>query len=333
MPSAFLVKDAKYLLLTYSAVPARLVAELPVRIVSRCADVGAECLVGQEIHPTTGGTHFHAFVDFGGSKYSTRDARAFDIEGIHPNIEKGGRTPWKIYDYVSKDGDIVAGGAERPEETGHEGSSDGVSKWQYITEAVCRDEFFSRIRERDPRVLVTAFGNVVKYADWQYRVDPVAYQHPESFSFDLGDFGDLRDWADDNLRGGVEVRPKSLVLFGPTRTGKTVWARSLGRHLYFCGLYSYKEANKADEAQYAVFDDIQGGIKFFPSFKNWLGGQEEFQIKGLYRDPEIIKWGKPSVWISNTDPRHDMSLADVEWMEGNCTFVEVRHPMFRASSM
>lgn len=131
----------------------------------------------------------------------------------------------------------------------------------------------------------------------------------------------------------IIVRPKSLVLFGPTRTGKTVWARSLGRHLYFCGLYSYKEANKADEAQYAVFDDIQGGIKFFPSFKNWLGGQEEFQIKGLYRDPEIIKWGKPSVWISNTDPRHDMSLADVEWMEGNCTFVEVRHPMFRASSM
>ncbi|AEF58773.1 Rep2 [Mosquito VEM virus SDBVL G] len=120
----------------------------------------------------------------------------------------------------------------------------------------------------------------------------------------------------------------SLVLFGPSRTGKTVWARSLGTHLYFCGLYSYKEAVKASEAEYAVFDDIQGGIKFFPSFKNWLGCQAEFQVKGLYRDPELIKWGKPSIWVSNTDPRHDMTPEDVHWMEANCVFVEVLDKLF-----
>ena len=132
-----------------------------------------------------------------------------------------------------------------------------------------------------------------------------------------------RDWELADV-----FRPKSLVMFGPTRTGKTVWARSLGNHIYFCGLYSYKEACKASEAEYAIFDDLQGGIKFFHGFKNWLGGQEEFQIKGLYRDPEIIKWGKPSIWISNTDPRFDMSPADIEWMEGNCTFVEITTSLF-----
>jgi len=119
--------------------------------------------------------------------------------------------------------------------------------------------------------------------------------------------------------------PKSLVIYGTTRLGKTLWARSLydTEHLYFCGLYSYKEASRASEARYAVFDDLQGGIKFFHGFKNWLGGQKCFQIKGLYRDPEQITWGKPSIWVANTDPRHDMTSEDIHWMEGNCIFVEI----------
>lgn len=120
------------------------------------------------------------------------------------------------------------------------------------------------------------------------------------------------------------------MLYGPTRLGKTQWARSLGSHIYFCGLYSYQEAIKAPDPdiKYAVFDDIQGGIKFFPSFKNWLGCQLDFQIKGLYKDPQLIRWGKPCIWISNTDPRLDMSHADASWLEGNCIFVEVTTALF-----
>lgn len=109
--------------------------------------------------------------------------------------------------------------------------------------------------------------------------------------------------------------------------GKTVWARSLGQHLYFCGLYSYAEAIKHEHAKYAVFDDLQGGMKFFHSFKNWLGAQQEFQIKGLYKDPQLIKWGKPCIWLSNTDPRFDVSREDADWLEGNCIFVEINTPL------
>lgn len=110
--------------------------------------------------------------------------------------------------------------------------------------------------------------------------------------------------------------------------GKTVWARSLGKHLYFCGLYSYKEAVKSADARYAVFDDLQGGIKFFHGFKNWLGAQKQFQIKGLYRDPELINWGKPCIWVSNTDPRDDVTGDEREWLDGNCIFVEIDTPLF-----
>lgn len=128
------------------------------------------------------------------------------------------------------------------------------------------------------------------------------------------------------------LRRKSLVLYGATRLGKTVWARSLGKHLYFCGLYSYAEAIRAPDAEYAVFDDIQGGLKFFHGFKNWLGCQYQFQVKGLYRDPQLLDWGKPCIWVANTDPRHDVSEEEVLWLEGNCTFVHLQEPIAHANT-
>lgn len=128
-------------------------------------------------------------------------------------------------------------------------------------------------------------------------------------------------------------RGQSLVIFGGTRLGKTTWVRSLGDHIYFGGLFSGGAAiTGRSTARYAVFDDIRGGIKFFPGFKDWLGCQSNFMVKQLYREPTLIHWGKPSVWISNTDPRMDISPEDVEWMEGNCLFVHVTSLIFRANT-
>lgn len=111
-----------------------------------------------------------------------------------------------------------------------------------------------------------------------------------------------------------------------------MWARSLGPHIYCIGLISGSECLRADEAEYAVFDDIRGGIKFFPSFKEWLGCQQWVTVKCLYREPKLVKWGKPSVWLSNTDPRDEMTAAEVEWMNINCIFVECNTPIFHANT-
>jgi len=127
-------------------------------------------------------------------------------------------------------------------------------------------------------------------------------------------------------------RPRSVVVYGPTRVGKTVWARSLGEHIYFCGLYSGSEAMRFAEVGYAVFDDM-GGLKYVPQFKNWLGGQMQFQVKQLYRDPTIISWGKPSIWLANNDPRdEDITSVDREWLEGNCDFIYVGETIFHANT-
>lgn len=76
-------------------------------------------------------------------------------------------------------------------------------------------------------------------------------------------------------------------------------------------------------AQYAIFDDMRGGIKFFPSWKEWFGCQMVVTVKKLYRDPVQINWGKPCIWLSNGDPRTDMERDDMDWLEGNCDFVYV----------
>jgi len=94
---------------------------------------------------------------------------------------------------------------------------------------------------------------------------------------------------------------------------------------------SGNECLKAGDVEYAVFDDIRGGIKFFPSFKEWMGCQAWVTVKCLYREPKLVKWGKPSIWLSNTDPRDDMLQADVDWMNANCIFVAVDSPIFRAN--
>ena len=65
-----------------------------------------------------------------------------------------------------------------------------------------------------------------------------------------------------------------MILWGPTRTGKTLLSRSFGRHSYFSGLFNID--NIDDDADYAVFDDIQGGFEYFPSYKCWIGAQAEF---------------------------------------------------------
>lgn len=88
---------------------------------------------------------------------------------------------------------------------------------------------------------------------------------------------------------------------------------------------------KATVAEYAVFDDIRGGIKFFHAFKEWLGCQMWITVKCLYKEPQLVKWGKPSIWLANSDPRDELNGTECEWMEGNVDFIRIDDPIFRAN--
>lgn len=107
--------------------------------------------------------------------------------------------------------------------------------------------------------------------------------------------------------------------------GKTVWARSHGFHAYFGGLFSLDELQSGHN--YAVFDDIAGGLDFFPQYKSWLGGQKQFYSTDKYKRKELVRWGKPVIWLSNDDPR-DSPKADIHWLNHNCVFVLVEDPLY-----
>jgi hypothetical protein len=126
------------------------------------------------------------------------------------------------------------------------------------------------------------------------------------------------------------------VLYGATRLGKTVWARSLGTHYYCAGLW---DMSRFDESvDYAIFDDMVGGLRAgYFAYKDWLGGQFEFTVQDKYKGKRQIKWGKPAIFITNVDPRLEMqpynkAAIEWDWLEENAVFYEVRDTIFHANT-
>lgn len=163
--------------------------------------LGAECIIGRENH-ADGGIHLHVFADFG-RKYRSRRVDIFDVGGHHPNISPSAGTPEKGYDYAIKDGDVVAGGLERPSGGSDRGSGD---KWSRIAGAPTREEFFALCEELDPRSLCTSFTSLQRFADWKYRPAPVEYEHPREFVLDEGEVDGRLGWVQQAGIGHSEPR-------------------------------------------------------------------------------------------------------------------------------
>lgn len=317
--------NSRYVLLTY----AQCESLDAFRVMDHISGLAGECIIGRERH-ADGGIHLHVFCDFG-RKFRSRRADVFDVDERHPNVSGSYGTPEKGYDYAIKDGDVVCGGLARPSRPSRgdlDGETDSV--WSRITEASSRDEFWELVHLYDPRAAACSFSQLNGYANWRFDPRPPTYESPsnlECFGEDLDGRG---MWLSQSGIGSPHVpgrRMKSLILYGPTRTGKTSWARSLGSHIYVIGLVSGKSCSAASDVDYAVFDDIRGGIKFFHAYKEWLGCQPHVTVKELYREPRLMEWGKPSIWLANNDPRDEVTRGEVDWLNENCIFVEVREPI------
>lgn len=128
-------------------------------------------------------------------------------------------------------------------------------------------------------------------------------------------------------------RPKTLILWGPTRTGKSLLARALGKHMYHSGKFNINVCTT--DVDYAIFDDLKDGFNS-PNFdyKAWMGGQNEFTIDGKWmRETKFVWNSKPCIYICNRDPLEGkegvVRGVDYDWIRSNSTSIHVATPLHR----
>lgn len=193
MPFRF---QAKYGLLTYAQC-----GDLDAwDVVGHLSSLGAECIVGRECH-RDGGIHLHAFFMFE-HKFRSSNPRVFDVGGYHPNVSRGYSNPADGYDYAIKDGEVVAGGLDRPGEHHVQKSSN----WAQIVEAQDEDEFWALVRELDPRALCVSFTSLRAYASHRYAPERTPYGTPDGVSFCTDEYPELSQWVEDYITNVSDSR-------------------------------------------------------------------------------------------------------------------------------
>jgi len=229
MPNPFLC-NGRYFLVTYAQC-----GELdPFLVVDKFSSLGAECIIGREYHEDEG-LHLHVFVDFG-RKYRSRAAGIFDVDGRHPNIQASRGTPEQGYDYCIKDGDVVAGGLERPEPR-RTGTGKNFDLWTEITNATDPDEFWSLCHQLDPKSAACSFSQLQKYCDWRFAPKRSEYESPGGIEFIGSDVDGRDEWLHQSGIGDAEplvgesIVPVAMGAHGPSQQAGSPRARAHARSL------------------------------------------------------------------------------------------------------
>lgn len=283
-------------------------------------------LIAKENHHDGSGIHFHCFIKLS-ERLRSRNCRIFDIfdevTGLlyHPHLSKvygiknmvnyctkEDLQPLSNFDYCEYISKTPNWGAffSKKFNSPQEALDRLLGKWpswtvnHYINaKEMCQDQYGRRKSEYVPAY--TIFNNVP----------------PRALS-----------WVDCQLHGNIE-RPLALILIGKSRTGKTEWARSLGRHMYFCNYFDLSQWD--DQAEYVIFDDMDVDPdvpleKYFRSWKAFFGAQKQFTVTDKYCRKKTVKWGKPLIWISNNDI--NCNSKTLEYIKKNSVKINVLNDIY-----
>lgn len=263
-------------------------------------------IVAQELHDD-GNPHLHAVVHWD-TRFESRNERIFDYAGFHANIQSPRSTKNCIRYCKKEDVSFIEFGI-----CPHE---DQVSNpWSVaVTTSTTEKEFMAAVLELSPRDYVLQHEKLEYFAAKHYRKEVPVYT-PTFQQFNVP--SEILAWLQDEFSSDKQ-RKKSLILIGPSKIGKTQWARSLGKHMYFNHLANFKD-DWNDDADYIVFDDFD--FDFIPNRKGFFGGQECFQISGKYMKVKTVNWGKCCIYCANSNPT--IKGDEVDWYNENCTFVNV----------
>nr|WLD18032.1 Rep [Chilli leaf curl virus] len=300
--------------------------------------------VSRELHEN-GEPHLHVLIQFEG-KFKCQNNRFFDLVSptrpahFHPNIQ-GAKSSSDVKAYIEKDGDYIDFGVfqvdGRSARGGQQSANDAYAE---AINSGSQTAALNILREKAPKDYVLQFHNLNANLDRIFTPPLEVYVSPfSSSSFDQVP-EDLEEWAAENVVSAAArpLRPMSIVIEGDSRTGKTMWARSLGPHNYLCGhLDLSPKVYSSNDAWYNVIDVDPHYLKHF---KEFMGAQRDWQSNTKYGKPVQIKGGIPAIFLCN--PGHNSSYKEFldeeknsalkNWALKNATFITLEGPLYSDSN-
>lgn len=268
-------------------------------------------VICRELH-SDGHPHLHACIEYD-RKVDTTNPNHFDFQEKHGNYQSVRR--WvNAVEYVKKGDDFI-----------EEITSSISMDWPAILEAADSEESFMDLcLTHKTRDYVLNHEKLEYIARKRWKPTEIPYT-PVWSSFNIPDV--LQEWVSTCLRGPVHYnRFRGLILIGPTQTGKTQWARSLGQHSYFQSMFSLDYWRGG----IAIFDDVSW--EYVTNKKVFFGGQREpFFITDKYRKKTQLCLEQPSIFLCNPEDSPFLKMkseAEAHFFNTNNVVVQINAPLF-----
>ncbi|ANY43208.1 replication associated protein [Verbena mottle virus] len=301
----------------------------------------------REFHEN-GNPHLHMLIQFEG-KYNCTNNRFFDLVSpsrsapFHPNIQ-GAKSSSDVKYYINKDGDTIEWGKFQIDGRSARGGQQSINDtYAKALNATSAEEALQIIKEEQPQHFFLQHHNLVANASRIFKKAPEPWSPPFPLSSFTNVPDEMQEWADDYFGRSAAarpLRPVSLIVEGDSRTGKTMWARSLGPHNYMSGHLDFNSRVFSDEVEYNVIDDVAPHYLKLKHWKELIGAQQMWQSNCKYGKPVLIKGGIPSIVLCNSgegasykdflDKQENTALRD--WTLKNAVFITLNSPLYQEAT-
>ncbi|AXU39866.1 replication-associated protein [Corchorus yellow vein Cuba virus] len=301
----------------------------------------------RELHEN-GEPHLHVLIQFEG-KFKCQNNRFFDLVSpsrsahFHPNIQ-GAKSSSDVKSYIDKDGDTLEWGEfqidGRSARGGCQTANDTYAK---ALNASSAEEALQIIKEEQPQHFFLQHHNLIANAQRIFQKAPEPWVPPFRLSSFTNVPEEMQEWADDYFAmdaAARPVRPVSIIIEGDSRTGKTMWARTLGRHNYLSGHLDFNSRVYSNDVEYNVIDDVSPNYLKLKHWKELIGAQKDWQSNCKYGKPVQIKGGIPSIVLCN--PGEGASYKDFlekeenaglkSWTLQNAKFIFLDGPLYQSTA-
>lgn len=283
-------------------------------------------IVQREQCPSTNRLHWQGYIQFKKRQYRSAVQSYIRDPVAHCEPAKGDAK--SNVKYCSKD-DTATNPPERIQ-WGLCDENAGVRANKRKLDEVCqsawgaksREEAFNILVEQAPSIIFRSYHSVKAALDYRFptKIEPFIYK--PTFAWKLP--ATITYWL--KYEFSKRERAKCLILVGPTRLGKTNWARSLGRHMFWRGQVNYGSWDQ--EAKYIVIDDIPW--QFIPQKKSILTQMGDVTLTDKYVKKINVKNDKPAIILANEMPQFG---EEQSYWEANTLICSIEYKLFNEDQL